>query len=97
MIHELDTVVLSRDIKENGLKKGDIGAVVHCYKNGTAFEVEFVTAGGETIALLTLAQEDISPMQSSEILHAQELALVYLKVLFGKANLNNNSAYSAVP
>ena len=57
MIHELDTVVLSRNIKENGLKKGDVGAVVHCYKNGTAFEVEFVTAGGETIALLTLTTE----------------------------------------
>jgi hypothetical protein len=31
MICESDTVVLSHDIKENGLKKGDIGAVVHCY------------------------------------------------------------------
>lgn len=97
MIHELDTVVLSRNIKENGLKKGDIGAVVHCYKNSTAFEVEFVTSGGDTIALLTLTQEDIPPINRREILHVRELASVYLKVLFGKANLNNNSAYSAVP
>lgn len=54
MIRELDTVVLSHDVEGYGLKAGDVGAVVHCYKNGTAFEVEFVTSGGETIALLTL-------------------------------------------
>ena len=41
MIDELDTVVLSHDIDEHGLKKGDIGAVVHCYSDGLAFEVEF--------------------------------------------------------
>lgn len=76
MIHELDTVVLSHDIKENGLKKGDVGAVVHCYENGTAFEVEFVTAGGETIALLMLTQKDIRPINHKEILHVRELASV---------------------
>ena len=76
MIHELDTVVLSRNIKENGLKKGDVGAVVHCYENGKAFEVEFVTSGGETIALLTLTQEDIRPINRREILHVRELASV---------------------
>lgn len=46
MIHELDTVVLSHDVKEHNLRRGDIGAVVHCYKNNTVFEVEFVTACG---------------------------------------------------
>ena len=74
MIHELDTVVLSHDIDEYGLKEGDVGAIVHCYENGaaTAFEVEFVTSGGETIALLTLTREDIRPMQGREILHIRE-------------------------
>ena len=42
MIKELDSVVLSRDLPEYGLKKGDIGAVVHYYKSGEAFEVEFI-------------------------------------------------------
>lgn len=76
MIHELDTVVLSHDIKEHNLRKGDIGAVVHCYKNNTFFEVEFVTAGGNTIALLTLTQDDIRPIYNAEILHVRELASV---------------------
>jgi hypothetical protein len=81
MIRELDTVVLAHDIAEHDLKRGDIGAVVHCHKprssNGcAAFEVEFVTGEGETIALLTLTHEDIRPIGSKEILHARELVPV---------------------
>lgn len=73
MIHELDTVVLTHDIVEHDLKKGDIGAVVHCYKNGAAFEVEFVTADGKTIALLMLNRKDIRPIAGRELLHVREL------------------------
>ena len=40
MVKELDTVVLTHAIKKHGLEGGDIGAVVHCYPEGTAFEVE---------------------------------------------------------
>jgi hypothetical protein len=76
MIRELDTVALSRDIEEYGLKRGDIGAVVHCYQDDAAFEVEFVTGEGETIAVLTLAPEDIRAIQGKEILHVRELASV---------------------
>lgn len=75
MIKELDTVVLTHDIEEHGLKQNDIGAVVHCYEDGLAFEVEFVTAEGTTIAVLTLTQTDIRPMSNREILHVRELAL----------------------
>ncbi len=74
MIRELDTVALTRDIDEYGLKQGDIGAVVHCYRDGAAFEVEFVTAEGKTIALLTLDQADIRPVGGKEVLHVRELA-----------------------
>ena len=73
MIEELDTVVLSRDIPEHGLKQGDIGAVVHCYKSGEAFEVEFITGQGETIGVVTLNNEALRPMRAKEILHVREL------------------------
>jgi hypothetical protein len=76
MIRELDTIVLTRDIDEYSLKQGDIGAVVHCYGDGAAFEVEFVTAEGKTIALLTLDQADIRPIGGREVLHVRELAQV---------------------
>ena len=74
MFHELDTVVLTRDLDEQGLKRGDLGAVVHCYPDGMAYEVEFVSAGGKTIALLTLGAADIRLMAPAEILHARQLA-----------------------
>ena len=74
MIRKLETVVLTRDVPEHGLRKGDVGAVVHRYTDREAFEVEFVTAEGKTVAVLTLTEGDIRPMASGEILHARELA-----------------------
>ena len=76
MFRKLDAVVLTHDIDEHGLKQGDVGAVVHCYRDGAAFEVEFVTAEGRTIALLTLTQVDIRPIGGREVLHVRELAQV---------------------
>lgn len=73
MMSELDTVVLSHDIEKYGLKRGDIGAVVHVYKNEKAYEVEFVTGEGETIAVLTLTPNEIRVMGEQEILHVREL------------------------
>jgi hypothetical protein len=73
MIEELDTVVLSRDIPEHGLKQGDIGAVVHCYKSGEVYEVEFITGQGETVGVVTLNNEAMRPMRAKEILHVREL------------------------
>ncbi|HVF42716.1 MAG TPA: DUF4926 domain-containing protein [Pyrinomonadaceae bacterium] len=74
MIRELDTVALTRDVAEHGLKRGDVGAVVHCYEDGTAFEVEFVTADGRTLALLTLPAQDVRRLGERDILHAREIA-----------------------
>ncbi|MFA0775415.1 MAG: hypothetical protein THHGLFOP_000932 [Candidatus Fervidibacter sp.] len=74
-MQELDLVVLTRDVEEFGLKSGDVGTVVHCYGQGEAFEVEFVAASGETVAVLTLTPVDIRPLSGREILHVRELTL----------------------
>lgn len=73
MIKELEPIVLSYDIPEYGLSQGDIGAVVHSYKTGESYEVEFVTGEGKTIALLTLDSKDIRSMYQNEILHVREM------------------------
>jgi hypothetical protein len=73
MIKELNTVVLSRDVEEYGLKKGDIGTAVHIYKDDAAYEVEFITGEGETVAVLTLTPKDIRSIRGREILHVREL------------------------
>ena len=74
MIRELDTLALTRDFPQHALRKGDVGAGVHRYTDRVAFEVEFVTAEGKTVAVLTLTEADIRPMVSGEILHARVLA-----------------------
>jgi Domain of unknown function (DUF4926) len=74
MIRELDTIVLTHDVEEHGLKRGDVGAVVHRYEDGAALEVEFVTAEGRTLAVLTLTGQDVRPLGERDILHARELA-----------------------
>lgn len=48
MINELDTVVLSFDVEEFGLKAGDVDSAVHVYKDNAAYEVEFITEARET-------------------------------------------------
>ena len=72
MIRELASIVITRNIPEHGLRRGDIGAVVHCYKDGAAFEVEFVTGKGDTVVVITLESKDVRPMYPNEILHARE-------------------------
>ena len=42
MIRELETVVLTRDVPEHGLKKGDVGAVVYRYSDHAAFEIDIL-------------------------------------------------------
>ena len=73
MIKELETIVLSRNLPEYGLSRGDIGAVVHSYKSGEAYEVEFVNGKGKTIALIILETKDIRQMNPNEILHVREM------------------------
>lgn len=65
--HELDTVVLIRDLPDAGLRTGDLGAVVMVYGD-EAMEVEFVTASGRTQALLTLPVDSVRPVRDDDLL-----------------------------
>jgi hypothetical protein len=67
LFHELDTVVLLKDVPEAGLRAGDLGAVVLVY-GSDALEVEFVTASGRTQALLTLPVHDVRPVRDDDLL-----------------------------
>lgn len=73
MFEELDTVALTHDLEEYALKKGDIGVVVHSYRDREAFEVEFVRGDGKTIALLTLSKQDIRAIGRKEVMHVRQL------------------------
>ena len=48
MVKEHDVVALTEDVPSEGLHKGDVGAVVHCYQAGDIYEVEFIDERGRT-------------------------------------------------
>lgn len=74
MIREHDLVVLGAAVPAEGLVAGDVGTVVHLYRDGQAFEVEFTTLEGKTAAVITLEASQIRPVGQREISHARELA-----------------------
>lgn len=73
MIRELDTVALTVDLPRYGLKSGDIGAVVLMHDQ-KGCEVEFITLGGETVAVVSLHLEQIREISKREIASARLVA-----------------------
>ena len=70
---ELDTVVLNRDLPEQGLRRGDLGAVVQVYE-AEGIEVEFVTASGRTQALVTLSVGDVRQVRDEDLLAVRTMS-----------------------
>ena len=73
MLNEHDRVVLKSAVPGNGLVPGDVGTVVHVYQDGVAYEVEFTTFLGSTVAAVTLEAAQVRPPHKREIPHAREL------------------------
>ena len=72
MFNLLDTVVLTRDVPDAGLRRGDLGAIVEVY-GPNAFEVEFVAASGRTQALVTLAADDLRHVDDHDLIAVRTL------------------------
>ncbi len=76
MIDESDLVALLIDLPELGLVRGDVGTVAMVHGQQAGFEVEFVNAGGRTMAVETLRANQIKKIEESKaILHVSEVAL----------------------
>jgi hypothetical protein len=73
MIRELESVVLTTDLPEHGLARGDVGTVVLVHGSGEGYEVEFMTLDGETVAVVTLLASQIRPIAHREIANARAL------------------------
>lgn len=74
MINELDPVVLTADMPEQGLQAGDVGWVVMVHEGGAGYEVEFVTLAGETMSVITVPASAVRAVQPKEIAHARAVA-----------------------
>ncbi len=75
MIKEHDRVILEKDLPEKKLKAGDVGTVVHVYPQKEAFEAEFMTLSGETVAIVTLPASQVRAVSKKDITHARELSV----------------------
>jgi hypothetical protein len=72
-IKEHDCVVLTKGLPEENLEAGDVGTVVHIHRDGLAYEVEFVTLAGRTVAVATVEASDVRPVGKRDISHVREL------------------------
>ena len=72
-IKEHDCVVLTADLPGEGLKAGDVGTVVHIHKGGAAYEVEFTTLDGRTLAVATVEINQLRPVSRRDVAHVREL------------------------
>jgi hypothetical protein len=75
MFNVLDTVVLTRDVPEAGLRRGDLGAIVEVH-SFDVFEVEFVAASGRTQALVTLTAHDLRHVGDEDLVSVRSLQRV---------------------
>ena len=78
-MREHDRVVLAKDLPEYGLRKGDIGTIVHVYQEGRAYEVEFVALTGRTVAVVTVPVDQARSAREDEIAHARPMPASHLQ------------------
>jgi hypothetical protein len=73
MIKEHDCVVLTSEFPREGLLSGDVGTVGHIHGNAAAYEVEFATLTGKTIAVATVLPSQCRPIGHRDINHVREV------------------------
>jgi hypothetical protein len=76
MIREHDCIVLTQDIADEGLRAGDVGTVVHVHGDAAAYEVEFMTLTGRTVAVATVLPSQLRPVSPRDLSHVRELAAI---------------------
>lgn len=52
-----------------------MGTVVHIHPGRAAYEVEFMTLTGQTIAVATVLVSQLRPVSSRDLSHVRELAV----------------------
>ena len=70
---EHDRVVLKCDLSDQSLEAGDVGTIVHVYKNGEAFEIEFVSLDVATMIVATVEASQVRAVDRREMTHARQI------------------------
>ncbi len=74
MVAEHERIVLTEDLPQENLRAGDVGIVVFVHARGAAYDVEFLTLGGATVAVATVEADQLRPVGHADITHARPLA-----------------------
>ena len=62
MLSEYSLVKSLKDVPDKGIRKGDLGTVVHCYTEPReGYEVEFLDKDGYTKDVLTYERYELEP------------------------------------
>ena len=73
----LERVVLTEDLPEKGLRAGDLGVVVEHYsargETPEGYELEFLSARGDTIAVVSVPSSAVREVGDREVLAVREL------------------------
>ena len=71
-------VVLTRDLPEHRLRAGDVGVIVEQYPatadNSEGYELEFFSATGQTIAVVSVPAAAVREANPHEVLSVREVA-----------------------
>lgn len=59
MLREHDVVTVTENIPTEGIVRGDVGAVVHCYPDKDAYEVEVLDERGRSKGVVTVLGEQL--------------------------------------
>ena len=72
VLREHDLAALRQDLPTHGLITGDVGTVVFVHAAGAAYEVEFMTADGRTLAVETLLADQVEAVTGGYILDVRK-------------------------
>ena len=67
-----ERVILGHDLPEENLRAGDVGVVVELYGD-EGLEVEFISASGDTQAVVTLDVGDVREASADDMLAVRPL------------------------
>ena len=59
MLREHDVVTITEDIPNEGVARGDVEAVVHCYPDQGAYEIEVLDEQGKSKSVVTAKEKQL--------------------------------------
>ena len=76
MFKEHEQIVLTATVfsdEGDELQAGDVGTIIHLHTSDGAIVVEFMSLGGETVAIATVMPSQARPITVSDLTHARSV------------------------